>query len=182
MSERWNLHRPRKYVHVRLCTGIQWNPLSNRLVSICLKFFREDARIASKENNGKCAAHYEKNSYVCVCAEGYARKWCETGSVICVIRKGTRREMWSKRNHSQKKNETERKQKKTKLSLFANSTRHHSQLKACHLTCYFCFHFESDIDECASNPCLNGGTCTDRVNGFTCSCVPGFSGTRCQTG
>ena len=47
---------------------------------------------------------------------------------------------------------------------------------------FFYFQIKSDIDECASNPCLNGGTCTDRVNGFTCSCVPGFRGTQCQTG
>ena len=49
--------------------------------------------------------------------------------------------------------------------------------------CCYClfFYFKSDIDECASNPCLNGGTCTNRVNGFTCSCVPGFNGTQCQT-
>ncbi|XP_020615254.1 fibropellin-3-like [Orbicella faveolata] len=42
-------------------------------------------------------------------------------------------------------------------------------------------YLELDINECASNPCLNDGTCTDRVNGFTCSCVPGFSGNRCET-
>ena len=49
--------------------------------------------------------------------------------------------------------------------------------------CYYnYFHLNSDIDECASNPCLYGGTCTDLVNGFTCGCVPGFRGTRCQTG
>ena len=41
------------------------------------------------------------------------------------------------------------------------------------IICYHCyFHLESDIDECTSNPCLNGGTCTDQVNGFTCSCLP----------
>ena len=48
--------------------------------------------------------------------------------------------------------------------------------------CVLFFYLELDIDECASNPCLNRGTCTDLVNGFTCSCVPGFTGTQCETG
>ncbi|RMX55767.1 hypothetical protein pdam_00020913 [Pocillopora damicornis] len=30
------------------------------------------------QNNGKCAAQYEKNSYVCVCAKGYTGEHCET--------------------------------------------------------------------------------------------------------
>lgn len=28
----------------------------------------------------------------------------------------------------------------------------------------------SDIDDCASSPCKNGGTCTDGINSFTCQC------------
>jgi len=39
-----------------------------------------------------------------------------------------------------------------------------------------------DIDECAPNPCLNGASCQDEVNGFTCSCKDGFLGARCETG
>ena len=39
-----------------------------------------------------------------------------------------------------------------------------------------------DIDECATGPCLNDGTCTDEVNGFTCACVDGYEGSNCQTG
>ncbi|XP_068191702.1 protein crumbs homolog 2a isoform X2 [Antennarius striatus] len=36
-----------------------------------------------------------------------------------------------------------------------------------------------DIDECASEPCLNGGTCEDRVDGYSCSCAAGFLGVEC---
>eukprot|EP01147_Barroeca_monosierra_P007681 gene7681-608_t len=39
---------------------------------------------------------------------------------------------------------------------------------------------EIEIDECESNPCLNGGECTDLVNAFSCSCPHGFSGGRCE--
>ena len=39
-----------------------------------------------------------------------------------------------------------------------------------------------DIDECASNPCLNGATCNDQVNGFTCTCSARYYGVLCETG
>ena len=39
---------------------------------------------------------------------------------------------------------------------------------------------ETKIDDCAGEPCENGGTCTDGVNMFTCSCVPGITGRRCE--
>ena len=39
----------------------------------------------------------------------------------------------------------------------------------------------SDIDECASSPAQNGGTCTDGVNGYTSACVAGYTGTECET-
>nr|XP_058952791.1 neurogenic locus notch homolog protein 1-like [Pocillopora verrucosa] len=35
------------------------------------------------QNNGKCAAQYEKNSYVCVCAKGYTGEHCETDMDEC---------------------------------------------------------------------------------------------------
>ena len=38
----------------------------------------------------------------------------------------------------------------------------------------------ADIDDCLSNPCQNGGQCTDLVNGFACICISGFSGEICQ--
>ena len=37
-----------------------------------------------------------------------------------------------------------------------------------------------DIDDCAGRPCQNGGVCTDRVNDFSCRCVAGFEGKRCE--
>ena len=39
-----------------------------------------------------------------------------------------------------------------------------------------------DIDDCANSPCQNNGTCTDNVNGHTCTCVDGYSGENCETG
>ena len=45
----------------------------------------------------------------------------------------------------------------------------------------FDFFCRIDVDECSSNPCLNGGFCTDQVNGYACSCQPGYAGARCQT-
>uniref|UniRef100_A0A665TVJ4 Protein Z, vitamin K-dependent plasma glycoprotein b n=1 Tax=Echeneis naucrates TaxID=173247 RepID=A0A665TVJ4_ECHNA len=40
----------------------------------------------------------------------------------------------------------------------------------------------ADGDQCKSNPCLNGGNCTDRVGGFYCLCTPPYSGPVCELG
>ena len=49
------------------------------------------------------------------------------------------------------------------------------------LLLYFASFFP-EIDECASNPCMNNGTCTDDVNTFHCACVKGFTGRNCSIG
>lgn len=39
---------------------------------------------------------------------------------------------------------------------------------------------QSEINECASQPCQNGGVCNEQFNGFNCSCPIGFNGTFCE--
>ena len=38
------------------------------------------------------------------------------------------------------------------------------------------------MDECASIPCKNEGTCVNDVNEYTCDCAGGFKGLLCETG
>ncbi|KAM8874516.1 sushi, nidogen and EGF-like domain-containing protein 1 isoform 2-T2 [Spinachia spinachia] len=38
-----------------------------------------------------------------------------------------------------------------------------------------------DVNECASRPCQNGGTCEDQINSFLCHCPPGYTGSQCET-
>ena len=40
----------------------------------------------------------------------------------------------------------------------------------------------SDIDDCISVTCNNGGTCEDGINSFTCVCSYGYTGKFCDTG
>lgn len=39
----------------------------------------------------------------------------------------------------------------------------------------------SNINECDSSPCTNGGDCVDGINAFHCDCQNGYSGHQCQT-
>lgn len=42
------------------------------------------------------------------------------------------------------------------------------------------FNCQVNIDECASNPCLNQGTCFDDISGYTCQCVLPYTGETCR--
>ena len=33
-----------------------------------------------------------------------------------------------------------------------------------------------DVDECISAPCVNGASCVDGINTYTCLCPLGFNG------
>lgn len=39
----------------------------------------------------------------------------------------------------------------------------------------------TDINDCESNPCRNGGTCIDGVNSYKCICSDGWEGAYCET-
>ena len=43
-----------------------------------------------------------------------------------------------------------------------------------------CVNFFSAVDLCGTNPCQNGGQCTNFCTHYTCSCPPCWSGTNCD--
>lgn len=41
----------------------------------------------------------------------------------------------------------------------------------------------TDVDDCTSNPCNNGGSCMNvQGPGYNCSCALGFGGSHCDEG
>lgn len=44
-----------------------------------------------------------------------------------------------------------------------------------------CLSSFTDINDCESNPCKNGGTCIDGVNSYKCICSDGWEGAFCET-
>src|SRR5690606_21526552 len=41
---------------------------------------------------------------------------------------------------------------------------------------------QTEINECASNPCRNGGQCVDLLNGFQCNCPVYYVPPVCEVG
>ena len=62
---------------------------------------------------------------------------------------------------------------------------------ACETSMFFClvfllpvshvFSFFLDIDDCASFPCENNGSCEDGIDVYTCNCTFGYTGKQCET-
>ena len=40
----------------------------------------------------------------------------------------------------------------------------------------------SNVDECQTNPCLNGGSCTNKHGDYECTCPAEFTGKNCEQG
>uniref|UniRef100_A0A4W6EB47 Neurocan b n=1 Tax=Lates calcarifer TaxID=8187 RepID=A0A4W6EB47_LATCA len=38
----------------------------------------------------------------------------------------------------------------------------------------------TDVDDCQSEPCENGGTCVDKIDSFLCLCLPSYGGDTCE--
>lgn len=36
------------------------------------------------------------------------------------------------------------------------------------------------LKNCVSNPCLNGATCINSLNSYTCQCPDSYAGSRCE--
>ena len=45
-----------------------------------------------------------------------------------------------------------------------------------------CVDWIAEIDECGSAPCVNGGTCVNGINSYTCLCVAGYTDLECAAG
>jgi hypothetical protein len=62
-----------------------------------------------------------------------------------------------------------------KVSYFINSEATTAEMRPALEVCY------TSVNHCENEPCLNGATCTSSLQGYTCACTPGFSGTDCET-
>ena len=110
------------------------------------------------ENGGTCVD--KVNGFSCKCVAGFTGANCETG-----------RKQW---NHVSLA--------RTMMCAFSIVNSITQQVSLVTFCSYFAPFTFSDINECSSSPCLNGGTCTDGINSFSCECYPGYTGKNCETG
>ena len=51
----------------------------------------------------------------------------------------------------------------------------------CIYVCIHVYYFQT-VNDCHLDTCKNGGICEDKINGFVCHCVNGYTGQDCSTG
>ncbi|XP_076198018.1 sushi, nidogen and EGF-like domain-containing protein 1 isoform X8 [Aptenodytes patagonicus] len=112
--------------------------------------------------------------YACTCPVGYIGKHCQS-EVDCGVP--------SEVKHAQASFNS------TKVGSLAEyqcelgyTLSQHNHPRVCRLPGIWSDPPECDeIDECQSQPCLNGGQCKDRIAEFLCLCEPGYTGHHCES-
>uniref|UniRef100_A0A671QBF0 Neurogenic locus notch homolog protein 1 n=1 Tax=Sinocyclocheilus anshuiensis TaxID=1608454 RepID=A0A671QBF0_9TELE len=128
-------------------------------------------------NNGKCIDKI--NSFHCECPKGFSGNLCQVDVDECA---STPCKNGAKCTDGPNKYTCECTPGTHFHVIFCNSELHFSRL---FLTFLYVLLFLTgsmcniNIDDCALNPCHNGGTCIDGVNSFTCLCPEGFRDATC---
>uniref|UniRef100_A0A8C0EG29 Sushi, nidogen and EGF like domains 1 n=1 Tax=Bubo bubo TaxID=30461 RepID=A0A8C0EG29_BUBBB len=110
--------------------------------------------------------------YACTCPMGYVGKHCQSGKVDCGVP--------SEVKHAQASFNS------TKVGSLAEyqcelgyTLSQHNHPRVCRFGLWS--QPQPEIDECQSQPCLNGGRCKDHVAEFLCLCEPGYTGHHCES-
>ena len=165
-------------------------------------------RVHAPCRQGQCS--FQDGGYVCKCSPGYTGQHCAQGTVWVgdeqVEMRSLRTQIWCARIvvWCSKTDEDQTKplclcRKKVEMSvgqlwwqkfpiyfpdsIFLEVAGPIRARSVWYFDCDVVFLSGTELNECElTRPCLNGGTCHDHVNNFTCSCVDGYYGRRCETG
>nr|XP_033817057.1 protein crumbs homolog 2 isoform X1 [Geotrypetes seraphini] len=121
-------------------------------------------------NNATCLEGVK--NYTCVCWPGYTGEQCEIDDNEC--REGP----------CQNGAECLERSNQTYYRVLPEFSKEFSYMEAAGYLCrcqpgFTGENCSANIDECASQPCQNGGSCEDLVSGFHCYCALGFAGASC---
>uniref|UniRef100_A0A8C5KFS9 Notch 3 n=1 Tax=Jaculus jaculus TaxID=51337 RepID=A0A8C5KFS9_JACJA len=110
------------------------------------------------QNGGRCV---QTGAY-CVCPPGWSGRHCDIQSLPC-------REVAAQMGEGSER-----------VAGGRRASGGASNLCVCCPAGYYGDNCEDDVDECASQPCQNGGSCIDLVAHYLCSCPPGALGVLCE--